>query len=149
MEAWMALPFVKENDVSRHRLESLVTKLSEADLARTTDYGWTVSALLAHLAFWDRRVLALARRWKAKGIDESPIDSDAMNDAVKPLCHSIPPRAAIELCLSSAREADAELESLSADLVRKIEESPNHFRFNRGLHRADHLKDIEQVLARA
>jgi hypothetical protein len=90
MEAWMALPFVKENDVSRHRLESLVTKLSEADLARTTDYGWTVSALLAHLAFWDRRVLALARRWKAKGIDESPIDSDAMNDAVKPLCHSSP-----------------------------------------------------------
>src|SRR3972149_8789515 len=97
----MALPFTEENRASRVRLRSLVGRLSAEDLALTTDYGWTLSALFAHLAWWDQRVLILLRRWKETGVDESPVDSQAVNDALRPLCLALEPRKAIELCLSS------------------------------------------------
>lgn len=46
---------------SRQRLERLVQGLSDEPLGLTTAYGWTVASLLAPLAFWDQRVLALLR----------------------------------------------------------------------------------------
>ena len=142
----MTFPYREENLTSRRRLESLVGRLSDADLSRTTAYGWTVAALLAHLAFWDQRHLALLRRWKEKGVDLSPIDPDAINEALRPLCHAIDPRAAAELCLSSAEAVDAELESITPELYEAIQASPTHFRFNRSLHRSGHLDDIESLL---
>jgi hypothetical protein len=142
----MAFPFLAENTASRRRLETLVRRLSDADLTRSTPSGWTVAALLAHLAFWDRRVLVLLRRWKEQGVDESPIDAHAVNDALKPLCLALDPRTAVELCLASAEAVDAELETITPDLVQQIEASPTHFRFNRSLHRNDHLSEIELLL---
>jgi hypothetical protein len=56
------------------------------------------------------------------------------------------PRAAVELCLSSAEAADAELAALTPELYAQIQASPTHFRFNRSLHRNDHLNEIEQLL---
>lgn len=142
----MSFSFLQENAASRLRLQTIVRRLSESDLARSTPYGWTIAALLAHLAFWDQRVLVLLRRWKQTGVDLSEIDSAAVNDALKPLCHALDPRAAAELCLSSAEAVDAELETITADLVKQIEASPTHFRFNRALHRSDHLNDIEKLI---
>ena len=142
----MAFPFVEENNASRHRLETILGRLSDDDLARSTDYGWTVAALLGHLAFWDQRVLALLRRWKEKGVDPSPIDSAAVNDALKPLCDALNPRAVIQLCLSSATACDAELETITADLIAQIQATPTQFRFSRAHHRNDLLDDIERLL---
>jgi len=123
-----------------------VGRLSGEDLTRTTSSGWTVAALPVHLAFWDQRVLVLLRRWKEKGVGESPVDSEAMNDALKPIFLAVDPRAAMALCLAAAEAADAELETISADLVAAIEASPTHFRFNRSPHRNDHLNEIEALL---
>jgi len=146
----MPLPFIEENTASRHRLETVVSRLSDKDLARTTPYGWTVAALLAHLAFWDQRVAVLLRRWKEKGVDPSPVDSQAMNDALRPLLLAMEPRTAISLCLSSAEAVDAELETISPELFQEIQkvsqESSTQFRFSRALHRNDHLDDIELLL---
>lgn len=142
----MAFEFVAENTASRERLEALVQRLDEQDLARTTESGWSVAALLAHLAFWDNRVSVLLRRWQAYGVDESPMDSDMLNDSLKPLCLALAPQAAAALCIASARQVDAALESISPELVAQIQASPNHFRFNRGLHRTDHLDEIERLL---
>ncbi len=146
----MTLPFVQENTASRRRLQALIDHLSDTDLARVTPYGWTVAALLAHLAFWDQRVLVLLRRWKAGGVDASPIDSQAVNDSLKPLCHALDPRQAVELCLASAQAVDAELETVSDVFMEQIDAlvqaSPFQFRPNRSLHRSGHLDDIEQVL---
>ena len=143
----MAFPHSEENTASRLRLQALVGRLSDEDLALSTPYGWTVAAILAHLAWWDQRVLALLRRWKEDGVDESPIDSHAVNDALRPLCHAIDPGKAIELCLSSAEAVDAELETISYDLMKQVEGTTStQFRFNRALHRNDHLNDIEALL---
>jgi hypothetical protein len=142
----MAFPFVEENRLSRARLQAVTARLSEDDLALSTPYGWTIAGLLAHLAWWDQRVLVLLQRWKEKGVDESPVDSQAVNDALKPLCHAIEPRRAIALCLASAKAVDAELEIIRPDLVERIEATATQFRFNRALHRIDHLRDIEALL---
>lgn len=80
----MSFPYAQQNANSRRRLESLVSGLSDADLARSTDYGWTVAALLAHLAFWDHRMSVILQRWQEQRLDESPINSMAVNDALKP-----------------------------------------------------------------
>lgn len=146
----MTFPYSEQNAQSRRRLETLVRGLSDEDLARSTDYGWTVAALLAHLAFWDQRVLVILRRWKAEGFDPSPIDSAAVNDSLRVICHALEPRLAVELCLSSAEAVDAEFETLTPGLVNQMEEhaaaTETQFRMNRSLHRNGHLNDIEALL---
>ncbi|HLO16006.1 MAG TPA: maleylpyruvate isomerase N-terminal domain-containing protein [Anaerolineales bacterium] len=146
----MTFPYAQENAESRRRLESIVRSLSSADLTLSTHYGWTIPALLAHLAFWDQRVLVILRRWKETGFDPSPIDSVAVNDALKVLCHELDPKTALELCLSSAEAVDAELATLTPELVKQIEEhaeaTETQFRMNRALHRNGHLDDIEALL---
>ena len=146
----MTFPYSKENAESYQRLKSLVHRLTDTDLALSTDYGWTVAALLAHLAFWDQRVLVILRRWKEEGFDPSPIDSRAVNDSLRVICHALEPRAAIDLCLVSAEAVDAELETLLPELVKQMEEhaqaTDTQFRMNRSLHRNGHLNDIEALL---
>jgi hypothetical protein len=152
-ESLMTLSFIEENTASRRRLEVFVQRLSAGDLTRSTSYGWTTAALLAHLAFWDQRVLALLRRWQEQGVDSSPIDADAANEALKPLCHALEPGAAVELCLSSASAVDKALEALPAEFFERIQvqvaASPFQFRPNRALHRNAHLDDLERALGYA
>jgi hypothetical protein len=69
-----------------------------------------------------------------------------MNDALKPILASIDPHVAARLARSSAEAVDAEIETLATDLIQAIEASPTHLRFNRGLHRNDHLNQIEGLL---
>jgi hypothetical protein len=146
----MTFPYSEQNAQSRRRLETLVRGLSEEGFARSTDYGWTVSALLAHLAFWDLRMSAILQRWQADGLDASPIDMMVVNDALKVICHAMEPRAAAELALSAAEKIDGELETLTAEQAKKIEEhaaaTETQFRMNRSLHRDGHLNDIEALL---
>jgi hypothetical protein len=146
----MTFPYSEQNAQSRRRLEILVRGLSDEDLARSTDYGWTVASLLAHLAFWDQRVLVILKRWQTEGFDPSPIDAMAVNDSLKVICHALDPRTAIELCLSAAQTVDSELETLTPEIVKQMEEhaaaTDTQFRMNRSLHRDGHLNDIEALL---
>jgi hypothetical protein len=146
----MKFPYSEPNAASRRRLEELTRKLTDEDLARSTGYGWTVAALLAHLAFWDQRMIVILRRWQEEGLDPSPIDAMAVNDSLRVICDALEPRTAVELCLSYAEAVDAELDALTADLTKQLEEhaaaTETQFRMNRSLHRDAHLDDIEALL---
>lgn len=144
----MALDFIQPNDASRQRLESFISSISAEDFYKTNPYGWTVAALLGHLAFWDRRVLVLLRRWQERGVDESPVDPDMINDSIQAICLALEPRTAADLCLASAKETDAALAAISPELYEAIQASPNHYRFNRSLHRDDHMNEIKRILGR-
>lgn len=147
----MTLPFIEENNSSRRRLEALAARLTDLDLARTTPFGWTVAALLAHLAFMDRRVLVLLQRWQSEGFSPSPLEERSINDANKLIFHALPPRAALELCLSSARSVDAAVAEMSPEFYTHIQEriaaTETWCRFNRSLHRNAHLDHIEASIA--
>src|SRR5882672_2875973 len=54
--------YIARNETERTRLRALVARLSDTDLARPLPAGWTVAGVLAHLAFWDQRALALLER---------------------------------------------------------------------------------------
>lgn len=142
----MTSPFHDANATARLRLETFVRGLSDDELQRPSPYGGTVAGLLAHLAFWDRRVTVLLRRWKGGGVDESPVDADMINDALVTTHAALSPRAAAELCLAAAAEADAEIETVTPELLAAIEASGVYIRLNRGLHRAGHLADLERLV---
>lgn len=145
----MTFPFTQENNASRHYLAALARGLSDKQLRLTNQDGWTVAALLAHLSCWDQRHLHLLRRWRENGVDESPVDSTAVNESMKPLCLALEPRVAVDLCLAAAAAIDAELETITPELMAAIEASPNHYRFNRSLHRKGHLEEIERLIGHA
>ena len=93
------MSYIEANAKGRERLWALVSELTDEELALQVGDGWTIAAMLAHLAFWDYRVLVLIMRWKKVGIGPSPIDIDGVNDAMKPLCLAIPPREAARLLI--------------------------------------------------
>ena len=140
---------IEANARGRERLRALVSELTDDELALPVGDGWTIAAILAHLAFWDYRVLALMTRWKRVGIGPSPIDVDGVNDAMKPLCLAIPPREAARLAIHAAEAVDAELANLPEDLRPGIDAlvREGKFRLNRSIHRNEHLDQIQRALA--
>ena len=69
--------YVAENDAQRERLRALVRRLSDQDLAGAMDAGWTVAGVLAHVAFWDQRILVLLNAWHGPGLAVPPPPEDA------------------------------------------------------------------------
>jgi len=55
-------PYVQGNTSEREYLVSLVNRLTDDELSCPLEAGWTVSAVLAHLAFWDQRALTLLKK---------------------------------------------------------------------------------------
>ena len=54
--------YVEENRAQLERLRALVDRLSDQELSRPMEAGWTVAGVLAHLAFWDFRIVTLLDR---------------------------------------------------------------------------------------
>jgi hypothetical protein len=142
--------YVAENDRERGRLEALVKKLGDAGLSRTMPAGWTVAGVLAHLAFWDQRIVVLSELLGrgAPVPKEGAADVDWINDAAKPMQLALPPRRAATLAIDTARAADQAVASLSDELIAKNAAAGSPIKLLRAEHRREHLDEIEQVLAR-
>jgi hypothetical protein len=150
----MAPSYVTENNEQRARLRALVERLSDSDLARPLDAGWTVGAVLAHLAFWDQRTLVLIERWEKEGprtlprsIDDK--DVDWVNDSAKALCLALPPRAAAHLALATAEAVDRRVEALSNELVAANAAAGKPLNLFRAEHRREHLDEIEHAFGQS
>ena len=142
--------YIGENDRERHRLEALVGKLDDAALSRAMPAGWTVAGVLAHLAFWDQRIVLLVELLKrgATVPMELPIDVDWINDAAKPMQLAVPPRRAATLAVETARASDRAVATLSDELLAKNAAAGSPINVLRAAHRREHLDEIEQALAR-
>ncbi len=49
--------FTERNRVSTARIRALAARLSDEEMQHRVGEHWTVAIALAHLAFWDRRVM--------------------------------------------------------------------------------------------
>ena len=142
--------YIARNDAERARLRALVARLSDADLARPMPGGWTVAAVLAHLAFWDQRIMVLLERWEQspsavpRVINEA--DVDWVNDAAKPHFLAMPPRRAAELAVAIAEAVDAKVAALPDDLLARNEVAGKPLSMTRSVHREEHLDEIERAL---
>lgn len=136
------------NRASLDSLRALVARLTDADLARDLGAGWTVASMLAHLGFYDGRVLSLLRRYAAGGaIEASPIDADAINAATLPYFQLLPARAAAEMTLTLAAECDAAVAALSPEQLARIAAAGYPARPDRAHHRVQHIEQIERAVA--
>ena len=138
------------NDAARSRLRTLVARLTDADLARPMPAGWTVASVLAHVAFWDQRILVLLDRWEQSPSTVPPAineaDVDWLNDATKPLLLAMPPRRAAELTVAIAEAVDARVAALPDDLLARNKAAGSPLSMTRAEHRGEHLDEIEHVL---
>jgi hypothetical protein len=144
--------YVAENRAQLERLRALVDKLTDRELASPMDAGWTVAGVLAHLAFWDQRIVTLVDRW-ADGRGTPPPANDQaavdwINDAGKPLCLALPPRVAARMAIDAALAADDRVAGLSDALLTANAAAGTPIGPLRAAHRREHLDEIERTLTR-
>jgi hypothetical protein len=137
---------IKDNASENDHLRKLVNRLSGEALRTPMAAGWTVSAVLAHLAFWDQRAITLIEKWKKEGISASPIDVEVVNEVTRRLCLAIELREAAKLAITLADEIDQVIRDLSPEMVKAISTKGITVRLNRADHRRTHLGEIEKVL---
>lgn len=147
----MAPSYVTENNEQRARLRAMVERLSDSDLARPLEAGWTVGGVFSHMAFWDQRTLILIERWEKDGPRATPPsidgkDVDWINDSAKALGLALPPRTAARLALAIAEAVDRRVETLSAELVAANTAAGMPLNLLRAEHRKEHLDEIERAL---
>jgi len=142
--------YIAENDRERHRLEALVDKLDDAALSRPMPAGWTIAGVLAHLAFWDQRIVTFIELLK-RGVTipmENPVDVEWINEAAKPAQLALTPRRAATLAVVTARAIDQAVATLSDELLAMNAVAGSPINLLRAEHRREHLDEIEKVLAK-
>jgi hypothetical protein len=137
---------VQRNAESRARLASLCERINDEQLARIAFGDWTVSAVLAHMAFWDRIAL---ERWNTFETERQPVIQ--LPEFLTPVgaadWRAMPPREAIQLVLDAAGALDKRIEGLPDDLIEASRQAMGNPRmFERFHHREDHLSAIERVI---
>jgi hypothetical protein len=138
-----------ENQASRDRLAA-IGRLTDDELGREVGDGWTASALVAHVGFWDRLVLG---RWqRADGLGQQvpdPIEdhlADLINDAMMPEWRALPPRLALELARAAAEDVDAYIDGLDPTTVEAATAAGLPRLADRTHHRNEHVDAIERGL---
>lgn len=140
--------FVERNRAATNRLRTLVERLSDQELQQPVGEHWTVAITLAHLAFWDRRVLlgldTVEREGKLTiaGIDIS------VNDLSLPFWAAIPPQVAANLAVETAAALDERLAQFPSALLDQLYQQNQRW-VERALHRNAHLDEVEAALQAA
>ncbi len=142
----MVNAYSDKNACGLERLISLAEGLTDEELSTPLSSGWTVSGILAHLAFWDLRAITLLRNWKQTGISPSPIDVDIVNEAMREHCIAIAPQTSVKLAISAAVAIDTEIDQLDEATVHDVETNGKTVRLDRATHRQMHLDQIEKAL---
>ncbi len=138
----------EQNRASTERIRTLIERLSEEEMRTSVGEHWTVTIALAHLAFWDRRVMHILDRTEKEG---KPVDLEidiVVNDLSLPLWAVIPPQEAARICIEASEGLDKRLEEFPPKL---LEELHNHNKrwVVRALHRNEHLDEVDAALKTA
>lgn len=134
--------FAERNRASTERIRLLTAGLTDADLRRPVGEHWTVAIALAHIAFWDRRVLAVLDATEQAGrLTYAPIDF-SVNDLLLPFWAGMPPQETVCLAIESAEAVDARLAQFPVALLEEMYAAGPRW-VVRALHRDEHLDEIE------
>ncbi len=136
--------FIDLNRASTKRIRATAS-LSDKQLQHPVGEHWTVAITLAHLAFWDQRVLYVLDATEREGKLSTPSIDIAVNDISLPLWAVIPPREAVHLAIEAAEKLDKRLEEYPLKLLEEI------YNYNkrwvvRALHRNEHLDEADAAL---
>ena len=134
------------NKAQTLRLKELIE--SNPDLSLSLGEGWTVSVALAHIAFWDRRVERLLKRWEQDGALPDAVDSALLNEVLLPEWQSLDPTKAAGLALQAAIDGDAAVENADPEKAGAIVMMGYQNLLDRSKHRREHLDQIEAALGK-
>ena len=137
--------FIERNRASTNHIRHLIERLSEEEMRHPASEHWTVAITLAHLAFWDRRVLHVLDQSERDGKLFIPQIDIFVNDLSLPLWAAIPPREAARIAIETAETLDQRLENYPPELLEEI------YTFNkrwvvRAMHRGEHLDEVDAAL---
>jgi hypothetical protein len=138
--------FIERNRASTNHIRLLTGRLSDDEMMHRVGEHWTVAITLAHLAFWDRRVMAVLDRTEQDGELFIPEIDLIVNDIALPLWAAIPPREAARLALETAQTLDTRLEEFPQELLEELNAYNQRF-VVRALHREEHLAEVEAALS--
>jgi hypothetical protein len=137
--------FIERNRAATSRMRALAARLTDEQMHHPVGENWTAAIALAHLAFWDRRVLNILQTTERAGKLSAPQIDVVTNDIALPLFAAIPPRAAARLAIEAADALDKRLEDFPPALLEEI--NPLYPRWIvRALHRGEHLDEIDAAL---
>ena len=136
---------IDRNRASTERIRALAARLTDDEMQHRVGEHWTVAIALAHLAFWDRRVMYVLDMTEKSGKLFIPEIDVFVNDLSLPLWAAIPPRAAARIAIETAENLDVRLERYPSSLLEEI------FSYNqrwvvRAMHRGEHLDDVDNAL---
>jgi hypothetical protein len=137
--------FVERNRASTDRIRALAASLTDEELQHKVGEHWTVAIALAHLAFWDRRVMYVLDMTQRDGKLFIPEIDIFVNDLSLPLWAAIPPREAARIAIETAEELDRRLEDYPPALLEEIH-TYNQRWVVRALHRGEHLDEVDAAL---
>ena len=137
--------YIEENRASTERIRELAGRLTDEEMQTKVGEHWTVAIALAHLAWWDRRVMYVLDMTARDGKLFVPEIDIFVNDLSLPLWAVIPPRDAARICIETSQILDKQLEEFSPELLEEI------FNYNqrwviRALHRNEHLDEVDSAL---
>ena len=117
--------YVEVNRAALERLRAFVDTASDGELRASYGGRMMVASVLAHVAFWDLRVVACVEAWGPDGAGPVPTyHDDAVdwtNDAAKPLDSALEPRTAARVTVEAAESADRAVAGLSDELSARDE----------------------------
>jgi Mycothiol maleylpyruvate isomerase N-terminal domain len=137
--------FIERNHASTDRIRTLAAGLTDEQMQQPVGEHWTVAIALAHLAFWDRRVMYVLDMTERDGTLFIPEIDIFVNDLSLPLWAAIPPREAARIAIETSEVLDKRLESFPPALLEEI------YAYNkrwvvRALHRGEHLDEVDAAL---
>jgi hypothetical protein len=168
---------LEANHASLERLRSIVDALTDDDLRRPVGDAWTVTATLAHLAYWDEQIERWLAEWEQRGFRtpeeledwDRSLDSEywfSRNDHFLSEWLGAPPRETANRAVWALESLDRRIQALNPELVGAIlrvlpgdgslERIPRSVLFatrspwvlRRRSHYDEHLDQIEQACSK-
>jgi uncharacterized damage-inducible protein DinB len=137
--------FVERNRASTNRMRALAERLSDAELQQPVGKKWTVASTLAHIAFWDLRLLHVLDATERNNKLKAPEIDISVNDIALPLWKAVRPREAAQIAVETAETLDKRLENCPTALLEEIHARTERW-VVRAVHRNAHLDAVEAAL---
>jgi hypothetical protein len=137
--------FNERNRTSTERIRALAAGLTDEEMQHPVGEHWTVAIALAHIAWWDRRVMYVLDMTEKQGSLFVPEIDIFINDISLPHWAAIPPREAARIAIEEAEILDGRLQSYPRNLLEEIYDYNPRWVI-RALHRNEHLDEVDTAL---
>ncbi len=136
--------YLDRNTTELERLRAVGARVLAGDLSPRLAGGWTASAVFAHLAFWDRFVIARWDRYEREGVigDLPDEHMDLVNSAGLPLWLALSGGAAVVQAIDAAIHVCERIAALGPAAVEAALGTGRLAMLDRTCHWSPHLDEL-------